>query len=106
MPVSTIGCISHPFHTLTVTLRALAWRQKLEPGSEALLRLRDAYLGPYGADASLADVAYRSGALGRALAWHGHMQAREPEDWDREDAESVPYGLRLYLENGPIGTWE
>ncbi len=26
------SCISHPFHTLTVTLRALAWRWKIEPG--------------------------------------------------------------------------
>ena len=100
------SCVSHPFHTLTVTLRAIAWRQGLEPGTEPILRLRDAYLEPYGADASLADLAYRTGTLGRALAWHGHMQSREPEHWDREDAESVPYGLRLYLENGPIGTWE
>jgi hypothetical protein len=34
------------------------------------------------------------------------MQGRESEHWDREDAESVPYGLRLFLENGPIGTWK
>jgi hypothetical protein len=99
------SCVSHPFHTLTVTLRAIAWKHGLEPGSEALLRLRDAYLEPYGVDAYLADLAYRTGTLGRALAWHRHMRAREPEHWDREDAESVPYGLRLFLENGPIGTW-
>lgn len=100
------SCVSHPFHTLTVTLRAIAWKRKLEPGCESLLRLRDAYLEPYDADAALADLAYRTGTLGRALAWHRHMQGREPEEWDREDAESVPYGLRLFLENGPIGTWE
>jgi hypothetical protein len=100
------SCVSHPFHTLTVTLRAIAWKHGLEPGSEALLRLRDAYLEPYGADASLADLAYRTGTLGRSLAWHRHMQGREPEQWDREDAESVPYGLRLFLDGGPIGTWE
>jgi hypothetical protein len=34
------------------------------------------------------------------------MQARDPEHRDRDDAESVPYGLRLFLEAGPIGTWE
>lgn len=100
------SCVSHPFHTLTVTLRTIAWRHGLEPGSEALLRLRDSYLEPYGVDAHLADLAYRTGTLARALAWHRHMQGREPEQLDREDAESVPYGLRLYLENGPIGTWE
>jgi len=100
------SCVSQPFHTLTVTLRALAWRHGLEPGAEPLLRLRDAYLEPYGASAALAGLAYRTGTLARALAWHRHLQAREPEHWDREDAESVPYGLRLFLENGPIGTWK
>jgi hypothetical protein len=100
------SCVSHPFHTLTVTLRALAWRHGLEPGAEPLLRLRDAYLEPYGASATVAGLAYRTGTLARALAWHRHLQAREPEHWDREDAESVPYGLRLFLENGPIGTWQ
>ncbi len=99
------SCVSHPFHTLTVTLRALAWRHSLEPGSDALLRLRDAYLEPYGAPSAAADLAYRTGTLGRALAWHRYVQGR-PEDATRDDAESVPYGLRLFLENGPIGTWE
>ena len=42
------SCISHPFHTLTVTLRALAWRHGIEPSSVELLRLRDAYLEPLG----------------------------------------------------------
>jgi hypothetical protein len=100
------SCVSHPFHTLTVTLRALAWRHGLEPGAEPLLRLRDAYLEPYRAPAAVAGLAYRTGTLARSLAWHRHLQAREPEHWDREDAESVPYGLRLFLENGPIGTWQ
>ena len=99
------SCVSHPFHTLTVTLRALAWRHKLEPGSEQLLRLRDAYLEPFGATAEAADLAYRTGTLARALAWHRFVQSRPPDERDPEDAESVPYGLRLYLEAGPIGTW-
>ena len=100
------SCISHPFHTLTVTLRALAWRHGIEPGSEQLLRLRDAYLEPFGAPAAAADLAYRTGTLGRALAWHRYVSAAAPGERDPEDAESVPYGLRLYLEAGPIGTWE
>jgi hypothetical protein len=100
------GCISHPFHTLTVTLRALAWRHGIEPGSERLLRLRDAYLEPFGAPATAADLAYRTGTLGRALAWHRYVSAAAPGEREQEDAESVPYGLRLYLEAGPIGTWE
>jgi hypothetical protein len=100
------SCISHPFHTLTVTLRAHAWRHGLEPGSAQLLRLRDAYLEPFGAPAAAADVAYRIGTLARALAWHRYLAATAPEERDPEDAESVPYGLRLFLEAGPIGTWE
>ena len=100
------SCVSHPFHTLTVTLRALAWRHGIEPGSVELLRLRDAYLEPFGAPATAADLAYRTGTLGRALAWHRYVSAVTPAERDPEDAESVPYGLRLYLEAGPIGTWE
>ena len=100
------SCISHPFHTLTVTLRALAWRHKLAPGSQRLLRLRDAYLEPFGAPTRAAELAYRTGTLARALAWRRYMAATAPGERDPEDAESVPYGLRLYLERGPIGTWE
>lgn len=100
------SCISHPFHTLTVTLRALAWRHGIEPGSAQLLGLRDAYLEPFGAPAAAADLAYRTGTLARALAWHRYVAASAPGERDPEDAESVPYGLRLYLEAGPIGTWQ
>jgi hypothetical protein len=100
------SCISHPFHTLTVTLRAIAWRHSLEPGSKPLLRLRDAYLEPFGAPARAAELAYRTGTLGRALAWHRYLAHDAEGERDPEDAESVPYGLRLFLENGPIGTWE
>ena len=100
------SCVSHPFHTLTVTLRALAWRHGIEPGSAQLLRLRDAYLEPFEAPATAADLAYRTGTLGRALAWHRYVSAATPDERDPDDAESVPYGLRLYLEAGPIGTWE
>lgn len=99
------SCISHPFHTLTVTLRALAWRAGLEPAAEPLLRLRDAYLEPFGAPSEAADLAYRTGTLARALAWHRYLRATPPGERDPEDAESVPYGLRLYLEAGPIGMW-
>lgn len=98
--------ISHPFHTLTVTLRAHAWRQGIEPGSAELLRLRDAYLEPFGVPGAAADLAYRTGTLARALAWHRYLAAAPPEERDPQDAESVPYGLRLFLETGPIGTWE
>ena len=42
----------------------------------------------------------------RALAWHRERTAREPELIDDEDAAETGYGLRLFLANGPIGTWQ
>jgi hypothetical protein len=103
------SCVSHPFHTMVVTLRSVAHRFDVEPGGPELVRLRDAYLEPW---TGLADrralldafeVAYRTGTIARALAWHGYVSARENPDAD--DAASVPYGLRLFLAAGPIGSW-
>jgi Phosphotransferase enzyme family len=99
------SCVSHPFHSLTVTLRAAAWKLGLEPGSPALLRMRDAYLEPFGSSAELAEpagIAYRTGTLGRALAYQRYLAMRAPLD----EEDPVPYNVRLFLENGPIGTWK
>ena len=104
------SCVSHPFHTLVVTLRSIAHRLDLEPGAPELVRLRDAYLEPWApfADAdSLGvafEIAYRTGTIARAVAWHRFVSAREDAS-SEEDASSVPYGLRLFLEGGPIGSW-
>jgi phosphotransferase family enzyme len=104
------SCVSHPFHTLVVTLRANAYKFELEPGAAVLERLRDAYLEPftrYGSRSELvqaADLAYRSGTLARALAWYRFLLAREPA-FRREDADTVPYGLKRFLAGGPIGSW-
>jgi phosphotransferase family enzyme len=100
------ACVSHPFHTLTVTLRAAAWRLELEPGGRDVLRMRDAYLEPFGPPAELApvaDVAYRTGMLARAYAWHRYVAAREGEEGDEE---AVAYGIQRFLADGPIGAWE
>jgi Phosphotransferase enzyme family len=100
------SCVSHPFHTLTVTLRAAAWKLGLEPGGPEIRRMRDAYLEPFGPPARLArvaDMAYRTGTLARALAWHRYLAAREARD--PEDEEAVAYGVQLFLEGKPIGTW-
>ena len=105
------SCISHPFHTLAVTLRALAWRNGLAPGGPEVMRLRDAYLEPWtsiarGDDVELAcDLARRTGAVQRALAWHRFAQLMPP-DARAETVSSVPYGLKLYLADAPWGTWE
>jgi hypothetical protein len=103
------SCISHPFHSMVVTLRATAWRFELEPGDARLERMRDAYLEPfghYGSHAELLDAfatAYRLGTIARSLSWYRAVQAF-PEI-EPEESDSVPYGLKLFLSNGPIGTW-
>ena len=99
------SCVSHPFHSLTVTLRSVAWRLDLPPGGPELRRLRDAYLEPFGHGPELADLAYRTGTVARAIAWHRMVAGREPEFVTEDDLSSPAYGIRLFLEGGPIGSW-
>jgi phosphotransferase family enzyme len=98
------ACLSHPFHTLTVTLRAAAARLDLEPGGGELQRLRDAYLEPFGDRHEVAELAYRTGTIARALAWQ-RFTTTAGRHADPEDASAPAYGLKLFLENGPIGSW-
>jgi Phosphotransferase enzyme family len=104
------SCVTHPFHTLTVTLRAIAWKHELEPGAPTLLRLRDAYLeafARFGSQEELraaADLAIRLGTIGRALSWHRSIRSVEPE-LSAGEADAVPYGLKLFLKDPPIGAW-
>jgi Phosphotransferase enzyme family len=106
------SCVSHPFHTLVVTFRAIAHRFELDvrPGGPALLRLQDAYLEPFAAYgnhdelAAAVELAHLTGTVGRTLAWHRFVYAREPE-FRADDAETVPYGLRRLLDLGPLGSW-
>jgi hypothetical protein len=105
------SCVSHPFHTLVVTLRALAWKLGIEPGAPALERLRDAYLEPWSRFAAPPELrsafalAYRTGTVCRALAWHRYATAPDVR-LSQEDADAVPYGLKLFLAAGPIGSWQ
>jgi hypothetical protein len=101
------ACVSHPFHTLTVTLRAAAWKLGLEPGGREVLRMRDAYLEPFAAPedlAPIAEVAYRMGTLARAYAWARYVSARQAQA--QEDLEAVAYGVKRFLQGGPLGAWE
>ena len=104
------ACISHPFHTLVVTLRVLGYKLGLPPGAPELLRLRDAYLEPWSAHGTraelleAADLARRTGTVQRALAWYDFVQ-RMPPELRHEEQDSVPYGVRLFLRNGDWGTW-
>ncbi len=99
------SCVSHPFHSLTVILRSVAWKLDLQPGGPELARLRDAYLEPFGASSDLADLAYRTGTIARALAWHRMVAPREPEHLTEDDLGAPAYGIGLFLEGGPIGSW-
>lgn len=102
------SCVSHPFHTMVVTLRVLAWQQGLPPGGPELLRLRDAYLEPFEELASPSELraafglAHRTGTIARALAWHRYFVG----DPEAERDDTVAYGLKMFLADGPIGSWE
>ena len=100
------SCVSHPFHSLTVILRMIAWQRDLEPGGRELQRLRDAYLEPFGQLQAAAELAYRTGTIARNLASHRERTALGAEFIDEEDATDTGYGLRLFLAGGPIGTWQ
>jgi hypothetical protein len=96
------SCVSHAFHTLVVTLRVFAWKHGLEPGGEEMVRLRDAYLEPFGPGfEEAAAVAYRTGTLARTFAWRRYLLS----DPRSEDSDAVAYGLKLFLASGPIGSW-
>ena len=104
------SCVTHPFHTLVVTLRSIAMRLDVEPGGRELLGLRDVYLEPFGVFAPTAELretfelAYAVGTIGRALAWHDYVKVVDPR-FRSEIAAAVPYGLQRFLERGAIGTW-
>ena len=103
--------VSHPFHTLVVTLRVLAYKHQLAPGGPEVLRLRDAYLDPWTSVAPRADLlaaaelARLTGTAQRAMAWH-RVARIMPADVRPEFIDSVPYGLRLYLLDPPWGAWD
>ena len=99
------ACVSHPLLSLTVMLRAVAWRLDLEPGGPELRRLRDLYLEPFGRGPEIGDLAYRVGTVARAIAWERAVAAREPEFVDEDELTTPSYGIKLFLEGGPIGTW-
>jgi len=84
------GCVAQPFCSLVIVLRVTARRLGLGPLGAELARLRDAYLEPwaaFGSQAQLrsaADLAVRVGRLTRALSWRlivqGAGEAASEED--------------------------
>jgi hypothetical protein len=70
------ACLTHPFLSLGVLLKAAAHRAGLDADDAAILRLRDAYLEPWTdllpgrALEELADLGARLSTLTRALSWY------------------------------------
>lgn len=105
------ACVSHPFHSLVVALRSLAYRHSWQPGGPEVSRLLAAYLEPWSSVASraeleeAADLARWTGTVQRSLAWRRSVLGMPPKVRD-EHVESVPYGLRLALLDAPWGGWD
>ena len=97
------ACLSHPFLTLHVTMRVLAYELGLAEGAPELDRFRDAYLEPWTAFRPATDLvsvlpaADLLGALCRALTWQLVAEETPPADRDEYD-EAVADRLRLLAE--------
>lgn len=99
--------VSHPFLSLLVPLRSAGRALGVDDRGPVLLRLRDAYLEPwsaYGSPAELRELcalALRVGPPARALSWRRILLGVHPGDraaWD----DAVPGWLADYLEPGSL----
>jgi hypothetical protein len=102
------GAVAHPFAGLTNTLRDIAYRRRLEPGSAAVLRLRDVYLEPWTQFAPLDELktmfshGYLLGTLCRAVTWERFLAEASQEARDEYDRNAAVWLdiLRAGLEDG------
>jgi hypothetical protein len=96
------SCVAHPFFTLVVTLRSVAYSLDLLAGDPVLDQLRDAYLDPWRRYASWDDLqsafalASRVGMVNRALTWYRVVSHLE-EPYRSEQADAVPGWLHEFL---------
>jgi hypothetical protein len=97
--------VAHPFFSMVVTIRAAAYRLKLDESGPEMRRIRDAYLEPWAHFGSRSELiaayvlAYRLGMLNRALSWH-HGTGALPLRLKQEDADAVPEWLQDFLKGG------
>jgi hypothetical protein len=97
------ACVSHPFVTLTVTLRIIELRHKLPPASPEIERIQDAYLEPFTEFGSFAELrrlvpgARRFGQICRIA-----LRAEHPS-WD--DPEELGWSFRLLLDPEAWRAW-
>ncbi|WDZ85891.1 phosphotransferase [Micromonospora cathayae] len=99
--------VSHPFGTLLVTLRSVAYGFDLPVGDPALARLRDAYLEPWSARhdrptlLESLDLAFHLAKVTRALSWRRALRTAEPAD-RQEYAAAVPGWLGELFTPNPL----
>lgn len=97
------ACVSHPFMTLTVTLRVVEIAHRLPPHSPEVERVRDAYLEPFTIFepretlVELATTARRFGQISRAA-----LSVENPF-WD--DPDAAAWRLRLLLDSEAWRDW-
>ena len=75
--------VAHPFATLLVTLRSFAYTLDLKTDDPVVLRVRDAYLEPWGLGRdgpALVELATWTGIPGRALSWRRALVEAGPAD--------------------------
>jgi hypothetical protein len=96
------ACVAHPFFSLHVTMRVLAYELGVDPASSELTRFRDAYLEPWTRVASRAELvrALRPagvlGGLARAMGWQALIDTLPP-DVRHEYADTVGDRLAQFL---------
>lgn len=105
------SCLAHPFFTMLVTLRSIAYRFDLAYGSAEndfvfapeILRLRDVYLScwpEYGSREELLRVfnlSWKTAMVNRAVTWH-HVLAAVPEAERASRGYAVPAWLQEFLD--------
>ncbi len=96
------ACVAHPFLTLPVALRSIAYGLGLAAGDPFLAQLRDLYLAQWLDYGTLDDlrgvlaIAERLTMVNRALTWRRAL-ATVPPGEEGEYADAVPGWLQEYL---------
>jgi hypothetical protein len=94
--------VAHPFFTMLVTLRSVAYRLKLDEDGLEVMRLRDIYLEPWTQFGSPGDLraafqlAYRLAMVNRSLSYH-RILGPLPERYKVED-NAIPGWLQDFLD--------
>lgn len=97
------SCVAHPFFSMVVGLRSIAYRFNLPEDAPEIAELRDIYLEPWTCYESRQNLqaafylANRVGRVCRALTWHRVVSGLD-EALKVEHADAVPGWLQLFLE--------